>query len=460
MTRYFLLAFCLCTLCLGLKTSAQHTDRVLFSGQIKNASNDTLVLYDVNNNKKTISVDDRGYFSDTVEIAYVAHHRFIDDKKRLTIYFEKGKNLHLTYDANDFNTTLKFTGAGAAANNYIFKKDAIKAKQASDTIIPFMLSEAAYKTTYLSLKKALLKELSETSGLSTAYKKLETKNINYEYLYFLSQYELVQVNHLGNKDFKASKSITDELKDLEYTNEDDFLFSDMYRNLTQSTYYERAGAISKTDKSPRDITYLRIVAGINNKYIKNYLLYNFASKYLNFSVDQDAFYQAFIKGSSNEAHKAAIATMYQAVKKVVENAVSPKFVNYENYAGGTSSLDDFKGKYVFIDIWATWCGPCIYEFPYLDTLEKSYKGKDIQFITVSIDTKANREKWRAFVNEKDLDGVQLLADDAFQSAFVKAYNINGIPRFLIIDPDGKIVSNNAPRPSDPKLRELLDSLPL
>jgi hypothetical protein len=62
------------------------------------------------------------------------------------------------------------------------------------------------------------------------------------------------------------------------------------------------------------------------------------------------------------------------------------------------------------------------------------------------------------VVEKDLVGIQLFADNAFNSKFIKAYGIDSIPRFLLIDPDGNIVSGNAPRPSDPGLVDLFSSL--
>ena len=64
---------------------------------------------------------------------------------------------------------------------------------------------------------------------------------------------------------------------------------------------------------------------------------------------------------------------------------SPVFNNYENISGGTSSLSDFKGKYVYIDFWATWCAPCIAEIPYLKKLEKEYHNKNIAFVSISID---------------------------------------------------------------------------
>lgn len=125
---------------------------------------------------------------------------------------------------------------------------------------------------------------------------------------------------------------------------------------------------------------------------------------------------------------------------------SPSF-SFENHKGGMTKLEDFKGKYVYIDVWATWCGPCRAEIPHLKKLEEQFKGKNIVFVSISIDKKQDYDKWKKFVSEKQLGGVQLLADNDWNSKFVKDYGINGIPRFILIDPNGNIMYSDAARPS-------------
>ncbi len=137
---------------------------------------------------------------------------------------------------------------------------------------------------------------------------------------------------------------------------------------------------------------------------------------------------------------------------------SPAFADYVNYKGGVKSLVDFKGKYVYIDVWATWCIPCIYEMPYMKEVEEEYKGKNIEFIGISIDRKKDEDKWRKMIVEKELKGTQLLADAEIDSQFIQDYFIQGIPRFILLDPNGNIVSYDAPRPSEQKLKDLLNSL--
>lgn len=145
---------------------------------------------------------------------------------------------------------------------------------------------------------------------------------------------------------------------------------------------------------------------------------------------------------------------------------SPNFVNYENFKGGSTSLADFKGKFVYIDIWATWCGPCKREIPHFKNIIEEFENDNIEFVSISVDNgrgyknDADKAKlaWRNMIKEKDMKGVQLYADKAWDSDFIKAYSIKSIPRFILIDPNGNIVNANAPRPSSTALKELLTTL--
>lgn len=144
--------------------------------------------------------------------------------------------------------------------------------------------------------------------------------------------------------------------------------------------------------------------------------------------------------------------------KLGKGVPSPKFVNYENYNGETTSLDDLKGKYVYIDLWATWCPPCKYEIPYLQKVEEEFHGKNIVFVSISLDNSKDHDTWRKMVSDKKLGGIQLYAKEDKQ--FPTAYKVASIPRFILIDTEGKIIDANAPKPSKPALVELLNTLDL
>jgi thiol-disulfide isomerase/thioredoxin len=158
----------------------------------------------------------------------------------------------------------------------------------------------------------------------------------------------------------------------------------------------------------------------------------------------------------------AVGGLKQYYNQVLDNnklngSPSPLF-SYENYKGGKTGLEDFKGKYVYIDIWATWCGPCIGEIPSLKKLEDKFHNKNIVFVSISIDKVKDIEKWKTMVEKKELGGVQLFADSDWNSKFIQDYKVTSIPRFILIDPKGNIVKADADRPSSSKLEMTLDGL--
>lgn len=151
---------------------------------------------------------------------------------------------------------------------------------------------------------------------------------------------------------------------------------------------------------------------------------------------------------------------YYNQKKVASklDGVASAAFDYENHKGGKTKLEDLRGKYVYIDVWATWCGPCRAEIPFLKKVEEKYHGKNIEFVSISVDVDKDHEKWIKFVTEKELGGIQLFADKNWASDFIKSYGINSIPRFILIDPKGNIVKSDADRPSSPNLQVELDKL--
>jgi len=116
-------------------------------------------------------------------------------------------------------------------------------------------------------------------------------------------------------------------------------------------------------------------------------------------------------------------------------------------------LSDLKGNLVYVDIWATWCGPCIAEHPHWDKLKTEFEDKPVAFLTVSIDD--SEEPWRKMVKSKNMVGLQWFTQNAWNSDFTQHFMVNSIPRFLLLDEEGKIIDPFAERPSG-KIRETLE----
>lgn len=166
-----------------------------------------------------------------------------------------------------------------------------------------------------------------------------------------------------------------------------------------------------------------------------------------------------------DRNHTAVLKEKAALAKIEKGKVAPEFNDYIDYKGGKKSLKDFRGNYIYIDVWATWCKPCIAQIPFLKKLEEEYKDANIKIVSISTDNDRRsggdwnkaKEKWRTMVKEKNMSGVQLWAGKD-EMRFSEDYVITGIPRFILIDPEGKIVDANAPRPFDPNLKKLFTSL--
>ena len=149
-----------------------------------------------------------------------------------------------------------------------------------------------------------------------------------------------------------------------------------------------------------------------------------------------------------------VASKIDLLDKLSPDKPAPTF-SYPDATGNTISLSDFKGRYVYMDVWATWCVPCIKEMPKLKELEAEF-GNDIAFVSVSIDH--DKAKWLKFVEDKELKGIQILCHTprTTRAEIMDLYMIEAIPRFIMIDPEGKIINVDASRPTDPKTRKIFE----
>lgn len=140
-------------------------------------------------------------------------------------------------------------------------------------------------------------------------------------------------------------------------------------------------------------------------------------------------------------------------KATIKGSPFPTGLTFTDIDGKTHTIDEFKGKYIYIDLWASWCGPCCKEVPYLQTLEKELQNPNVVFLSLSIDTKP--EPWKKKMADLNMHGNQWHDP---QGLLGKSLNVRGIPFFVIYDKEGKLYMHNAPRPSHPQTKALLEDL--
>ncbi len=155
----------------------------------------------------------------------------------------------------------------------------------------------------------------------------------------------------------------------------------------------------------------------------------------------------FVNSYPNLEGIKGINKQYSELEPLRSGNDAPDF-EYESLEGEMVSLSSLKGNVIYVDIWATWCGPCISEFPSYKKLKERLKNADdVKWIYVSVDDQKDKEKWIKFLAKNELDGIQLFGDSGWESGIMDSYKVQGIPRYLLIDKEGKIFSANASRPS-------------
>ncbi|MBY0424914.1 MAG: TlpA family protein disulfide reductase [Cytophagales bacterium] len=138
--------------------------------------------------------------------------------------------------------------------------------------------------------------------------------------------------------------------------------------------------------------------------------------------------------------------MVQSIYSQTVRMPAPAF-SLKDMEGKVVSLSDFKGKVVYVDIWATWCPPCMAEMAYSKPLKEKYKDNpDIVFVNISVD--ADISKWKKVVTRKKIQGVNLNSLKGMESNILSNYRADYIPKYVLIDRLGNLYESDAKRPSD------------
>lgn len=451
-------------------TKEAPVDYAIISGKIENVDFEKVIISKAfQKYAKEIELNEDGSFSDTIRTNQGRYTIYeVEGKNSTNVYFEKGDKIHIAYDAKDHKNTLTFTGKGSEASAYLVK-DANRRQESYKNKTGYELIDSTYtiaatKELVKKVKAASLAILNAEKGLSKGFIAQEKRKIN---AIGTSVVMDQRINIGGVKKMMTTLEFPEDFftelaAEVDWDNFQDS--EDLIPIMRMQGFYISANGfkIAKEKNIARERGIIEFVkTSFKNKKIKEGLLLDSYSSLMRDSDDITSIYNEFMALDLSEEIKSDFKKAYDVIFPISTGQPSPKFENYENFAGGTTSLDDFKGKYVYIDLWATWCGPCKDEIPALKVLEKEYHDKNIAFVSISCDQQKTKPLWKKMVKDLDLTGVQLITDNDFNTPFVRAYNATSIPRFILINPEGKIVKNKAPRPSETeKIKALFNSLSL
>lgn len=148
----------------------------------------------------------------------------------------------------------------------------------------------------------------------------------------------------------------------------------------------------------------------------------------------ERYFSDFKKHNPYPEYTNIIETIRQDVMALTTGQPAPNFTLTDLHDSEVS-LNDYQGSVVFLDFWASWCGPCIGNLPYLERIKEKTQGEKIIFLNVSLDTDSNA--WKNMIKQRNIDGIHVRAE-GWTSQIAQQYNIRFLPNYFLIDPNGNI----------------------
>lgn len=454
---YLLIISLIIISCQKEKTS----ELVILSGFVKNKKNDTIKLstnnkYKLYNQKDeniNIILNSENTFIDTLNISDGYYNLEIGDNNFI-LFLKSGDNLNLESD----NSKLNISGTGEIENKYLLERNNLDIKLAPVNYWShyyklnendfLKLADSIYQCRIDLIKKFQIKD-KRFHFIETTFAELdrEHKFLNYPF----TRQSLNQ-DYIPSKDFPtvfAKTNINDDrLLDIPY-----FTLM-MFSNIVNKIVAEN------NTRFDAKLDYLRLAIsdrlGITNLKLKEEIVFRTADLAIEKTDSLDLFFKTYKNFTKNEEYLKKITEKYLELKGVSKGNKAPNF-EFRNEKGELISLASLQGFVIYLDIWATWCKPCIDEIEPSKKLQKKLSNKKIKFVNVCIESK--NESWLNLIKEKKFNGIQLYCPKEDEEKFKESYVVQGIPRNIIIDKEGKIYDINAKRPSDAELeKELLKIL--
>ena len=415
---------------------------------------------------KSLIKSDQCSFNFNIEKSGIVE--FLYNNQSEDIWLEPGYNLTLTISTDSLHKAITIEGTNTAQNEflksfYLIFKDAfdeptVKQKILSSTADAFEISifnERKKQTEFISSSK-------EKEKFSAGFSSYVNNLIKYTYFYKLISYPIVTANENKGLTVNPLPEILLENVNATLANNDDALNCEAYRSFLSYYIIYSTSKLNNFNKFTDNSTSMEMKMGFCNQTIQGKSNIYSLANYLNENVTLVSPYTAkHIYGllCTNEKSSEYCNLLKTKCEQKIKSKEVVAATSTENKTGDVKilgsdgkyfTLNDFKGKVVYVDYWASWCGPCRQQFPYSKELHKKFTTKQLKniiFLYVSIDK--NEEIWKNAVEQNGLGEMTngLVAGD-WGSEIVKFFQINSIPRYMLIDKKGNIVDLNAKRPSD------------
>lgn len=431
----------------GLLFSCSRDHTVMISGRMENG--DSIVSIWVDDSVYTFPLDENDFFSGQVKMAHPGYATLLHNS--LNLYLSPGEDLEIYVNALNFSGSLYFRGSLGGINSYLKEQE----------VAVFFDKDyyALGEDEFVQKMKELIDEktkLLEAKNFDDSFTRLEKERIRYSVAERVSFYPIYRKRMYPDDNYRQGTAFTDFLSSFSLNNED-LIGAKDYRSFLLNYVYLQGSRGNGTGENYSDGIADYILSSITNPTIKDFLLTEIVYRHIwenNGLNGADYLLSVFRRECTDKNKIAYMDEMIGHWEKILPGRVAPDFTVVDR-EGRNIKLGNFRGTYLYITVWATWCVPCKSELPYLDLLQKEYYGRNIKFLTVAIDDSTNQGKWQQFLEENPHAGIHTFMEPT--NEFSKDYMIISVPRFIMIGPDGKIVNSNAPRPSG-QVRLFFDSL--
>lgn len=432
-------------------TGCTETDGIGLTFNVTDPVSKTVVVVchtDINE----VPLDSLGHGTCKIDGIDAAYMRIYYGQEMKRIYAENGDRATISFTGNDFSGSFRFEGKKAPAVEYL---NTIELTAMPDESYALPFDEFLSRTKEKTDEALALLHARDLKGTGD-FVRMEEGRITYSYGTPLLMYPMAHRIMAKDPQYVPDEKYYDAIRGYSVENP---LYADMdeYRDfMTESAHVldeDNRDVIGLYPKLVAEMRY--IAAGYTDEKVRQALLHHIAAPYIdNFGTDnvQDMtnIYRTYVSDPRLVSDFDAKCDKWDR-KKPGKQSPDFKAVGID---GREYTLADFRGRYLYIDIWATWCRPCLRELPHLKKLETDFADKNITFLGLSIDS--DKAKWEDKVRSGEMTGTQLYLGN--ESDFLTAYGIAGIPRFILLDMDGKIINPEMTRPSSPDTADFLSTL--
>jgi len=440
------------------------------TGSVSNSPEGFIVLSQ-RNEMDTIHLNEDGTFSFTKEIEKPGAFWLLSNNKYIPLYQAPDIELNIVFNAENVDATLTFEGALALENRFLQKE--MNNNQEFSSFIYTLFEASPEEFLYgldsiRGLADTFLEEyVASNDGMTENFVKNKKLAYRFSYYSYLLDYEAYHKHKYITKveDVALPDDWYDFLDDIVIDNPeylDDPYIMTVLGSIIQQKIIQAGGFGGDPKRYYLAFGTVELLEAQFNWVTENFksqeLIDHFLNDYINDRIDRvgpfgaEKFIEAFYEKTTKEENKKALTEKVEKWAYLSAGMPSPAFT-LPDINGNMVSLSDFLGKYVYIEFWATWCGPCIKEIPYLEKLVEEYKDKNIEIISISVDQ--DKQAWIDKVTKDQPQWLQL-----HDSIMMKDdYLVKVANRFVLIDTAGKILNVSALRPSKgEKLKNLLNSL--